>query len=72
MLGGTVAALSEGEQKAVGADYQAVSQTEGVTPGVWMEHPETATTVRVANGGMLTTGGERGARRLSLLRGGEP
>src|SRR5207247_4988034 len=43
-------ALSEDEQKAVAADYQSVNQTEGVTPGVWMESPETATTVRVENG----------------------
>ena len=66
MLGGTVAALSEGEQKAVGADYQAVSQTEGVTPGVWMEHPETTTTVRFANGGTLTTDGPFGAVKEAL------
>ena len=50
-------ALSEDEQKAVAADYQAVNQTEGVTPGTWMEAPETATTVRVANGETLTTDG---------------
>jgi hypothetical protein len=43
-------ALSEDEHKAVAADYQAVDQTEGVTPGVWLEPPETATTVRVENG----------------------
>jgi hypothetical protein len=51
------AALSQDEQKAVGADYQAVNQTPGVTPGVWMESPETATTVRVENGQTLTTDG---------------
>jgi hypothetical protein len=50
-------ALSEDEQKAIGAGYQAVDQTEGVTPGVWMESPETATTVRVENGETLTTDG---------------
>jgi hypothetical protein len=50
-------ALSEDEQKAVAADYQAVDQTEGVTPGVWLESPETATTVRVENGETLTTDG---------------
>ena len=50
-------ALSEDEQRAVGADYQALNQTEGVTPGVWMEAPETATTVRVADGETLTTDG---------------
>ena len=50
-------ALSEDEQKAIGADYQAINQTDGVTPGVWMESPETATTVRVASGETLTTDG---------------
>jgi hypothetical protein len=49
--------LSENEQKAVYADYQAINQTPGVSPGVWMEVPETATTVRVDNGQTLTTDG---------------
>jgi hypothetical protein len=49
--------LSEDEQKAVYADYQALNQTPGVTPGVWVEPPETATTVRVENGQTLTTDG---------------
>jgi hypothetical protein len=51
------AALSADEQKAVAADYRAVDQTDGVTPGVWLESPETATTVRVENGETLTTDG---------------
>ena len=51
------ATLSEDEQKAVYADYQAISQTPGVTPGVQMEPPETATTVRVEDGRTLTTDG---------------
>ena len=50
-------ALSEDERKAIPADYQAINQTEGVTPGEWMESPETATTVRVENGEALTTDG---------------
>jgi hypothetical protein len=50
-------ALSADEQKAIAADYQAVDQTEGVTPGAWLESPETATTVRVENGETLTTDG---------------
>jgi hypothetical protein len=50
-------ALSENEQQAVGADYQAVNRTEGVTPGVWLESADTATTVRVAHGETLTTDG---------------
>jgi hypothetical protein len=51
------AQLSEEERRAVYADYQAVNQTPGVTPGVWMEPPETATTVRVQDGKTLTTDG---------------
>jgi hypothetical protein len=49
--------LSEDEQQRVYADYQAVNQTPGVTPGEWMQPPETATTVRVDNGRTLTTDG---------------
>ncbi len=51
------ATLSEEEQKAVFADYQAINQTPGVTPGVQMEAPEMATTVRVQDGRTLTTDG---------------
>jgi hypothetical protein len=50
--------LSEEEQNAVYADYQAINQTPGVTPSdVWLEAPETATTVRVQDGKTLTTDG---------------
>jgi hypothetical protein len=49
--------LSEEEQRQVYADYQAINSTPGVTPGAWMESPETATTVRVENGETLTTDG---------------
>jgi hypothetical protein len=49
--------LSKDEQKAVFADYQAINQTPGVTPGVQMEGPEAATTVRVEGGRTLTTDG---------------
>jgi hypothetical protein len=51
------ASLSEDEQKAVYADYQAINQTPGVTPGVELAPPETATTVRVQDGKTLTTDG---------------
>ena len=51
------ASLSEDEQKAVYVDYQAINQTPGVTSGVQMEPPETATTVRVEDGRTLTTDG---------------
>ena len=49
--------LSQEEQNAVYADYQALNATPGVTPGVWMEAPELATTVRVQEGKTLTTDG---------------
>ena len=51
------ARLSEDEQNAVYADYQAINQTPGVVPGVQMQPPETATTVRVEDGKTLTTDG---------------
>jgi hypothetical protein len=49
--------LSEDEQRAIYADYQAVNETPGVSPGEWMQPPETATTVRVHDGQTLTTDG---------------
>jgi hypothetical protein len=49
--------LSEDEQKTIYSDYQAINETPGVSPGVWMQPPETATTVRVQNGKTLTTDG---------------
>ena len=49
--------LSEDEQKQVFADYQALNQTPGVTPGEELAAPETATTVRVQDGRTLTTDG---------------
>jgi hypothetical protein len=49
--------LSDDDKKQLYADYQAVNQTPGVTPGVWMQPPEMATTVRVEDGRTLTTDG---------------
>jgi hypothetical protein len=49
--------LPEDEQKAVFADYQAINEPPGVTPGLQMHDPETATTVRVEDGRTLTTDG---------------
>ncbi len=49
--------LPEDEQKAVFADYRALNETPGVTPGVEMEDPGMATTVRVEDGKTLTTDG---------------
>jgi hypothetical protein len=51
------AALPAEEQKAVFADYQAINETPGVTPGLGLDAPETATTVRVQDGRTLTTDG---------------
>jgi hypothetical protein len=51
------ATLSPEEQKQVYADYQAINQTPGVTPGTGLQPPETATTVRVQDGRTLTTDG---------------
>src|SRR3954468_8757495 len=51
------AALSEEEQKKVYADYGAINQTPGVTPGLPMGLPQNATTVRVEDGKILTTDG---------------
>ena len=51
------ATLSEAEQQAVYADYQAINETSGVTPGLQLADPATATTVRVQDGKTLTTDG---------------
>jgi hypothetical protein len=51
------ARLSEEEQREVYAGYQAVNQTPGVSPGVELADPATATTVRVEDGQTLTTDG---------------
>ena len=49
--------LSEDERNSVFADYQAINQTPGVSPGLQLQAPETATTVRVEDGETLTTDG---------------
>jgi hypothetical protein len=51
------ATLSKEEQRAVFADYKAINETPGVTSGVGLDVPETATTVRVENGKTLATDG---------------
>ena len=50
-------ALPAEEQQAVWHDYQAVSQTPGVTPGMQLASPELSTTVRVQDGRTLATDG---------------
>jgi hypothetical protein len=49
--------LTEDEQKGVYSDYQGVNRTPGVTPGLWLQPPESATTVRVQDGKTLITDG---------------
>jgi hypothetical protein len=49
--------LSEDEQKQIYADYQALNETPGFTPGLPLGLPENATTVRVQDGKTLTTDG---------------
>jgi hypothetical protein len=49
--------LTEDEQNEVFAAYQSINGTPGVTPGIGMQPPDTATTVRVHDGRVLTTDG---------------
>jgi len=60
------ARLSEEEQQAVYADYGAVNETPGVTPGQQLQPAETATTVRVQDGKTLTTDGPFPATKEAL------
>jgi hypothetical protein len=50
-------ALPEDEKGAVYAAYKAINATPGFSPGVQMQPPDTATTVRVQDGKTLTTDG---------------
>jgi hypothetical protein len=50
-------ALPEDVKQSVYADYGAINQTPGVSPGQQLAPPETATTVRVQDGQTLTTDG---------------
>jgi hypothetical protein len=58
--------LSEDEQNAVYSDYKAISETPGVSPGLELESPEAATTVRVEDGKTLTTDGPFVATKEAL------
>ena len=51
------AKLSDDEQKEIYAAYAAINETPGVTPGLGLQPPEAATTVRVEDGQTLTTDG---------------
>ena len=52
-----VAALPDDERDALYAEWGALNQTPGMTPGVELAPPTTATTVRVQDGKTLTTDG---------------
>ncbi len=49
--------LSGDEQQAVYGAYKAINETPGVSPGLELQPPEAATTVRVQDGETLTTDG---------------
>ncbi len=51
------AQVPEEEQNAVYADYKAINENPGVTSGLQLQNPDTATTVRVQDGKTLTTDG---------------
>src|SRR5438309_6012174 len=51
------AAPSPDEQQEIYAAYKALNETPGVTPGEGLQPPDTATTVRVQDGKILTTDG---------------
>ena len=50
-------AMSGDEQQAIFRDWQALTETPGVTPGLQLQPASTATTVRVQDGRTLTTDG---------------
>jgi hypothetical protein len=50
-------ALAEEEKGAVYGAYKALNETPGVSPGLQLQPPETATTVQVQDGRTLTTDG---------------
>jgi hypothetical protein len=49
--------LSDEQKQAVYSAYQGINETPGVTSGLQMQGPATATTVRVQDGRTLTTDG---------------
>jgi hypothetical protein len=51
------ARLSEEDQQAVYDAYKEINETLGVTPGLQLQPPEAATTVRVEDGKTLVTDG---------------
>jgi hypothetical protein len=60
------AQLSQEEQNQVYAAYRSITETPGVSPGLQLQPPETATTVRVEGGSTLTTDGPFAATKEAL------
>ncbi|MFL5821743.1 MAG: YciI family protein [Solirubrobacteraceae bacterium] len=58
--------LSEDDQKAIYAEYRAISEDPGVSAGAQLQPPEMATTVRVQDGKTLTTDGPFVATKEAL------
>jgi hypothetical protein len=58
--------LSKDEQAAVYRDYKAINETPGVSPGVQLQPPDAATTVRVKDGEALITDGPFVATKEAL------
>ena len=54
---GEFESLPDDEKRAISGAWKAVNETPGVTPGLHMQPPETATTVRVQDGRTLITDG---------------
>lgn len=51
------ATLSADEQQEIYVAYKMINETPGVTPGAGLQPPDTATTVRVHDGKVITTDG---------------
>jgi hypothetical protein len=49
--------IDDETKQAIRREYQALNENPKVTPGMRLQPPETATTVRVENGETLTTDG---------------
>ena len=49
--------LADEEKQAIAAAYKEIGETAGVSPGLQLQPPESASTVRVENGKPLVTDG---------------
>jgi len=58
--------LPDEDKQAIFADYQAINETPGVSPGLQMQPPQAATTIRVRGGRTLATDGPFAETKESL------